>query len=140
MNQINNIILEGNLASDPRLVTVSQNGSKFVKLEVANHRRFKDSFGTAQEEVLFLSCQAWGTLADKCLLYLRKGMVCRVVGRLRLCRWKTKEGEDRRTMEIVATHVEFRTSGAKDEKEIRTLSLEDDERKSLAEPTVYYEF
>lgn len=137
MNQINNIILEGLLLSDPRLVAMTQQGDKFVKIELANHRRYKDSAGALQEEVLFISAQCWAALADKALSCLEKGMACRIVGRLRLNRWKTKEGETRRGYEIVANHIEFRPKGSE---KMERISMREEDRKVVNEPLVYYEF
>ena len=107
MNHLNSVVLEGVISSDPRLVTVSESGYKLVKFDVASHRRYKDKKGEMQDDVLFLPVLAWGELSERCLSSLAKGMQCRVLGRLRLAKWKNKEGSERRSIELVCDHVEF---------------------------------
>ena len=107
MNQINSVVLEGVISSDPKLVTVSQSGCKLVRFDVANHRHYKNRNGEMQDDVLFLPVLTWGELSEKCLSYIEKGMQCRVLGRLRLARWKNKDGLDRRSVELVCDHIEF---------------------------------
>ena len=138
MNQLNNMVIEGILTDDPRLISAKEGGVRFVKFSIANHRGWKDSSGTFQDEVLFMPVQTWGTLALQCEKNLRKGMVCRICGRLRMCKWKTKEGEDRKTMELVASYVEFYSKMNPDQ-QIK-LCVPEEEERSVSEPPVYYEF
>ena len=109
MNQINSIVLEGTLINTPEVVAKSATSdSRLVKFTIANDRYYKDNDGTPKQETLFLVIQCWGELGEKVLKCLSKGIVARVVGRLMMCRWETKTGEKRSTIEIVANHIEYR--------------------------------
>ena len=109
MNQINSIVLEGTLINTPEVVAKSATSdSRLVKFTIANDRFYKDNDGTPKQETLFLVIQCWGELGEKVLKCLSKGIVARVVGRLMMCRWETKTGEKRSTIEIVANHIEYR--------------------------------
>lgn len=138
MTQINNIVIEGILTDDPRLVSAKEGGVRLVKLDIANHRSWKDQNGAFQDEVLFMPVQTWGTLALQCEKNLRKGMGCRIMGRLRMSKWKSREGEDKQRVEIVANYVEFYSKHNPD-RQIK-LCVPEEEEKNLKEPTVYYEF
>ncbi len=140
MNQLNNIILEGTLVNEPEVVAKSTvTNSRLVKFTIANDRYYKDVNGNPRQETLFLVIQCWGELGEKALMSIHKGMVVRTVGRLMMCRWESKTGEKKSTVEIVCNHIEYRLKGNRDTK----LEVIEDERKEadeLSESTVLYEF
>lgn len=109
MNQINSIVLEGTVINYPEVVAKSPiTDSRLVKFTIANDRFYTDKDGTPKQETLFLVIQSWGELGENVLKGLHKGMFARIVGRLMMCRWETKTGEMRSTIEIVANHIEYR--------------------------------
>ena len=108
MNNLNSVLLEGNLVRDPEQVLLSDSGSEMAKFAIAVNRFFKNAKAEAMEEVMFITVQAWGSLAKSCLTYLSKGRGVRVVGRLRQERWTDKEGGNRERIVVVAEHVEFK--------------------------------
>lgn len=141
MNQLNNIILEGTLVNEPEVVAKSAvTQSRLVKFTIANDRYYKDINGNPKQETLFLVIQCWGELGEKALTNIHKGMVIRTVGRLMMCRWESKTGEKRSSVEIVANHIEYRLNKNKDSK----LEILDDTKKEVDElcdnTTVLYEF
>lgn len=140
MNQLNNVILEGTLINDPEVVATSSiTKSRLVKFTVANDRYYKDSSGNNKQETLFLVVQCWGELGEKCLMRIHKGMIVRTVGRLMMCRWENKNGEKKSTIEIVCSHIEYRSPKTKDGK---MEVIEDNKKESdlLGETTVLYEY
>ena len=56
-------------------------------------------------EPLFMPCTAWRELAEHIAESLTKGARVLVVGRLRLSRWETPEGEKRSMMQLDADEV-----------------------------------
>lgn len=106
MNNLNSIILEGNLTKDP-VMDKTPKGTAVCHFTVASNRYYK-SDGDRQEEVGFFDVEVWSRLAETCSDYLTKGRGVRVVGRLKQDRWTNPEGEPRSRIHIVGEHVEFR--------------------------------
>ena len=106
MNNLNSIILEGNLTKDP-VVDSTPKGTSVCHFTVASNRFYK-SDGERQEEVGYFDVEVWSRLAETCGEYLEKGRGVRVVGRLKQDRWTNPEGESRSRIRIVGEHVEFR--------------------------------
>jgi single-strand DNA-binding protein len=90
------LTIVGNLTADPEL-RYTPKGVAVVKFTVASTPRVFDR--TANEyrdgEPLFLVCTAWRELAENIAESLTKGTRVVVLGRLRLSRWETDEGEKR---------------------------------------------
>ncbi len=141
MNQLNNIILEGTLINEPEVVAKSAvTNSRLVKFTIANDRFYKDVNGNSKQETLFLVIQCWGELGEKALATIHKGMVVRTVGRLMMCRWESKTGEKRSTVEIVCNHIEYRLNNRNKESRLEVIEDEKKEADVLSESTVLYEF
>jgi single-strand DNA-binding protein len=86
----------GNLTADPDLRFTPQ-GTAMAKFTVASTPRVLDRQSNEYRDgdPLFLTCTAWRELAEHAAESLRKGTRVVVVGRLRLSRWETDEGEKR---------------------------------------------
>ncbi len=106
MNNLNSILLEGNLARDPEL-RYSPTGTPVCTLVVASNRTYKVA-GEREEEVSFIETTTWGKLAAVCDEHLKKGRGLRVVGRLKQERWEDPDGNPQAKVVIVAEHVEFK--------------------------------
>ncbi len=123
MNNLNSILIEGNLVRDPEL-SYTQKGTAVCKFCVASNRFFKQE-EEMQKEVSFFDVSTWARLAEVCGEYLKKGRGVRVVGRLKQERWTDPDGKPHSRVEIIAEHVEFkpqpkkrdRAPGAEEEKE-----------------------
>jgi single-strand DNA-binding protein len=113
MNNLNSVLIEGNLVRDPELSYTSK-GVAVCKFAVACSRSWKQDDGF-QKEVSFFDVTAWMRLAETCGEYLKKGRGVRVVGRLKQDRWTSPEGQARSKIEIVAEHVEFKPQFKKQE-------------------------
>ena len=105
MNNLNSILLEGNLARDPELRYTPQ-GTPTCTLVVASNRTYKLD-GERVEEVSFIEAVTCGKLASVCAEHLSKGRGVRVVGRIKQERWEDPAGNSRSKVVIVAEHVEF---------------------------------
>jgi single-strand DNA-binding protein len=106
MNNLNSILLEGNLVADPEL-RYTPKGAPVCSFSVACNRYYKQE-EELQKEVSYFDVTTWNRLAEVCNEYLTKGRGVRVVGRLRQDRWEDQEGKTRSKVHIVAEHVEFK--------------------------------
>jgi single-strand DNA-binding protein len=106
MNNLNSILLEGNLVRDPEL-SYTPKGTPVCTFSVATHRYFKQE-EEYQEETSYFDVTVWNRLAEVCGQYLTKGRGVRVVGRLKQDRWENGEGKTRSKVHVIAEHVEFK--------------------------------
>ena len=105
LNNLNSILLEGNLTRDPEL-RYTPAGTPVCSLVVASCRTYKLN-GERTEEVSFIEATTWGKLAEVCAEHLTKSRGVRVVGRIKQERWEDADGNARSKVVIVAEHVEF---------------------------------
>jgi single-strand DNA-binding protein len=106
MNNLNSILIEGNLVRDPEL-SYTPKGTAVCKFTVACNRFYKQD-QEMQKEVSFFDVTTWTRLAEVCGEYLKKGRGVRVVGRLKQDRWTDPEGKPHSRVLIMAEHVEFK--------------------------------
>ena len=106
LNNLNSILIEGNLVRDPEL-KYSPKGSAVCTFALASNRFYKQDEET-QKEVSYFEVTTWARLAEVCGEYHKKGRGVRVVGRLKQDRWTGPEGQARSKVLIVAEHVEFK--------------------------------
>ena len=110
LNNLNSILLEGNLCRDPELRYTPSDGTSpgtpLCTLVVSSVRTYKLE-GERHEEVSFVEAVTAGKLATVCAEHLSKGRGVRLVGRLKQERWEDAEGSPRSKVVIVAEHVEF---------------------------------
>ena len=106
MNNLNSILLEGNLTNDP-VYNLSPKGTPICTFSIASNRYYKKDEETVKD-VDFFDIETWSKLADNCNNYLTKGRGVRVIGRLKQDRWINNNGDNRYKIKIVAEHVEFK--------------------------------
>jgi single-strand DNA-binding protein len=106
MNNLNSILIEGNLVRDP-LFRSTPKGTPICTFSLASNRFFKQDSGL-EKEVSFFDVETWAKLAEHCYNLGHKGRGVRFVGRLKQERWNDAEGKPRSRVTIVAEHVEFR--------------------------------
>ena len=100
---LNHIVIMGRLTRDPELrYTQSQ-------LPVATFRVAVDrDFGRGEEKQTdFIDCVAWRSTGEFVSKYFQKGSMAIVSGRLQMRDWTDKEGNKRRSAEVVADNVYF---------------------------------
>ena len=106
MNNLNSVLIEGNLVRDPDLV-YQPNGSPVTNLYIISNRFYKANDEYQKETSLF-DIKVYGRQAEVCHEYLEKGRGIRIVGRLKQQKWQEEDGTDREKVYIVAEHVEFK--------------------------------
>jgi len=112
MNNLNSILIEGNLVKDPEL-SYTPKGTAVCKFAVACNRAYKQD-DQLQKEVSYFDVTTWTRLAEVCGEYLKKGRGVRVVGRLKQDRWTDTDGKAHSRVLIMAEHVEFKPQLRKD--------------------------
>ena len=106
MNNLNSILLEGNMVHDPQYRTTPK-GTPVCTFSLASSRYFNNDNGL-EREVSFFDVETWGKLAEACNKIGKKGLGVRVAGRLRQDRLQGSDGKLHARITIVAEHVEFR--------------------------------
>lgn len=101
---LNKVTLIGNLTHDPELRYTPQ-GTAVCTFSVATNRQWTTDSGEKKDDAEFHRAVAWNKLAEICGQYLSKGRKVYVEGRLQTRDWKTKEGDDRQTTEIVINEM-----------------------------------
>ncbi|MCK9169692.1 MAG: single-stranded DNA-binding protein [Treponema sp.] len=107
MNQLNSLILEGNITREPEY-RETPHGCKVCSIPLAVNRYYKNSDGQGIEEVSYFDIEVFGKMAEYCQTRTDKGRGMRVVGRLKQNRWKTTEGKNASRITIIAEHIEFK--------------------------------
>jgi single-strand DNA-binding protein len=113
MNNLNLMVIEGNLVKDP-LTRTTKSGDKVCAFSIATNRYYKTNLGT-EKDTSFFDIEAWGKQAEVCQRLGHKGRFCRATGRLRQDKWNTSSGESRSKVVIVAELIEFRPEHKKEE-------------------------
>jgi single-strand DNA-binding protein len=98
---LNKAIIVGHLGVDPELFT-TQSGQKVCTLRVATSEAWKDKNGEKQEKTQWHRIKVWGTQADVCATYLKKGRQVLVEGRI-----EYSKNNDIWYTEIKADKVQF---------------------------------
>jgi len=113
MNNLNSILIEGNLVRDPE-TRETPKGTPVCQFSVASNRFFKQN-DDYEKEVSFFDVETWSMLAKNCSQSLHKGRGVRVVGRLKQDRWTGTDGKQYSKIKIIAEHVEFKPELKKDD-------------------------
>lgn len=101
---INNCVLMGRLVADPAR-RLSPTGIPVSTFTIACQRDFADK--SKEKAVDFIDVVAWRHTADFVSKYMTKGRMAVVSGRLQLNDWTDRDGNKRRSAEIVANSVHF---------------------------------
>ena len=101
---LNTITIMGRLTRDPELRRTSS-GVAVASFTLACERDFAPQ--GADKETDFIDVCAWRYTAEFVEKYFSKGQMAVVTGRLQIRNWQDKEGNKRRSAEILADHVYF---------------------------------
>ena len=102
---LNHIVIMGRLTRDPELRRTGS-GVAVASFTVAVDRDFGGRDG-GEKETDFIDCVAWRQTGEFVSKYFTKGSMIVVSGRLQIRSWTDKEGNKRRTAEVVADNVYF---------------------------------
>lgn len=101
---LNTITIMGRLTRDPELRRTSS-GVAVASFTLACERDFAAQGETRETD--FIDIVAWRYTAEFVDKYFSKGQMAIVTGRLQIRNWEDKEGNKRRSAEILADHVYF---------------------------------
>ena len=110
---LNHIIVMGRLTRDPELRRTGS-GTAVASFTIAVDRDFSPKDG-GERETDFIDCVAWRQTGEFVSKYFQKGRMAVVSGRLQIRSWNDKDGNKRRTAEIVADNVYFGDSKRDDQ-------------------------
>ena len=102
---LNHITIMGRLTRDPELRRTGS-GVAVASFTVAVDRDFGGRDG-GEKETDFIACVAWRQTGEFVSKYFTKGRMIVVSGRLQIRSWTDKDGNKRRTAEVVADNCYF---------------------------------
>ena len=102
---LNHITIMGRLTRDPELRRTGS-GVAVASFTLAVDRDFSPKDGS-DRETDFIDCVAWRQTGEFVSKYFAKGRMAVVSGRLQIRTWNDKDGNKRRTAEVVADNVYF---------------------------------
>lgn len=109
---LNRILIAGRMGKDPELRR-TQTGTAVASFPIACDRDFKDK-QTGEKATDWVDIVVWRSTAEYVTRYGAKGRTVVVDGRLQMRDWTDKEGNKRRTAEVVAESIYF-VDGRRDE-------------------------
>ena len=102
---LNRVVIMGRLTRDPELRR-TQTGTAVTSFSLAVDRDFK-SRESGEKATDFIDVVAWRQTAEFVCQYFTKGRMAVVEGRLQIRDWKDKDGNNRRSAEVVADNIYF---------------------------------
>ena len=102
---LNHIVIMGRLARDPELRRTGS-GVAVTSFRLAVDRDFAPKDGS-ERETDWIDCVAWRQTGEFVSKYFTKGRMAVVSGRLQIRTWTDKDGNKRRSAEVVADNVYF---------------------------------
>lgn len=108
---LNHIVIMGRLTAAPEL-RYTQSNTPVAPFTLAVDRDYQQ--GGSEKQTDFIPCVAWRGTAEFVSKYFTKGSMAAVSGRLQLRDWTDKDGNKRRTAEVVADNIYFGESKKRD--------------------------
>jgi len=114
---INTVALMGRLTFEPELKT-TPSGISVLRFQIACDRNYQKA--GAERQTDFIDCVAWRQTADFISRYFHRGSMIAVEGSIQTQNYTDKNGNQRKSVEVVANNVSFcgsRSEGQQPEKE-----------------------
>lgn len=102
---LNHIVIMGRMTRDPELRRTAS-GTAVASFTLAVDRDFAPKDG-GDRETDFIDCVAWRSTGEFVSKYFAKGRMAVVSGRLQIRPWTDKDGNNRRSAEVVVENVYF---------------------------------
>ena len=110
---VNRVILVGHLGGDPEMRYTSS-GTPVTNFSLATNERWNNQDGERQERTEWHKIVTWSKLAEISNQYLTKGQLVFIEGRIQTREWDDKDGNKRRTTEIVASEMRMMSPRSSD--------------------------
>lgn len=102
---LNKVLIIGRLGRDPEL-KYTQSGQAVCNISVATDESYKGQDNTKVDKTEWHRVQLWRKQAEFASLYLAKGRLVLVEGKLQTRKWQDKDGIDRYVTEIIARNIQ----------------------------------
>ncbi len=102
----NKITIVGNLGRDPELRYTPQ-GAAVCSFSMATNEKRRDKSGELQDITTWFKVTLWRNQAENAAKYLTKGSPVYIEGRLRIEEWTDRDGNNRYTLDVQATDMQF---------------------------------
>ena len=102
----NKITVVGNLGRDPELRYTPQ-GAAVCSFSMATNEKRRDKSGELQDITTWFKITLWRNQAENAAKYLTKGSPVYIEGRLRIEEWTDRDGNNRYTLDVQATDMQF---------------------------------
>lgn len=102
---LNKIVLMGRLTHDPE-IRHTQSQTPVASFTLAVDRDYSGKDG-AEKQTDFIDCVAWRSTAEFASKYFSKGRMAVVSGRLQIRDWQDKDGNKRRSAEVIVDSMYF---------------------------------
>jgi single-strand DNA-binding protein len=102
----NKIIIVGNLGRDPELRYTPQ-GTAVCNFTMATSEKRRDKSGEFQDVTTWFRVTLWDKKAEVAAKYLQKGKPVYIEGRLKIDEWTDRDGNNRYTIDVTATDMQF---------------------------------
>jgi single-strand DNA-binding protein len=109
MNNINRVVITGNLTADPELRS-TPSGTAVCNLRIACNTRRKEN-GEWVDKPNYFNVTVWGAQGENAARYLSKGRPVAVDGRLEWREYEAQDGSKRQAVDIIADSVQFLNGG-----------------------------
>lgn len=109
---LNKIVIMGRLTHDPEMRQTGS-GTSVTSFSLAVERDYSGRDG-GEKQTDFIDVVAWRHTAEFVDKYFAKGDMAAVIGRLQIRDWTDKDGNKRRSAEVVADSVYFGGSKRRD--------------------------
>lgn len=103
---LNKVFILGRLTADPQLRSTA-GGQQVATFSLATNRVWYDKNKQRQEQTEFHNIVVWGRQAEVASQFLKKGSLALIEGRMQTRSWQDKEGQSRKTTEIVSERLQL---------------------------------
>jgi len=101
---LNKVMIIGHLGKDPEM-RYTPSGRPVTNFNIATSRSWNTSDGERRTETEWFNVVAWGSLAEICNQYLKKGRQVYVEGRLQSRSWEDNDGRRHTSVEVIANEM-----------------------------------
>lgn len=123
---LNKVFILGRLVDDPQLRT-TPSGHQVATFSIATNRIWnRKNDGQRQVDVQYHNVVVWNRQAEIASQFLTKGSLVLIEGRLQTRSWQDRQGQNRRTTEIVCERMQLGPRpGGKEEKTVEEKTPEE---------------
>ena len=135
---MNQIVIMGRMTRDPEL-RQTPSGIPVASFTLAVDRGFTPKDG-GEKQTDFIDVVAWRNTAEFVSKYFVKGQMAAVTGRLQIRDWTDKDGNKRRSAEVVADNIYFTESKKSREASFGHVEPKDDYSPGFTTPVESSDF